>query len=101
MKENADFHYQSGLHPKIIRRANSGACKWCLALAGTYNYEDVKNTGNDVFRKHNNCKCSVVYDPADGSKKVQDVYSKTWQDETAVEERKRISLENAKRNGNI
>lgn len=84
VRENADFHYQSGLKPKIVRKTSGKSCKWCQSLAGTYNYADVKNTGNDVFRRHANCNCIVSYDPGDGSKKVQDVWSKTWNDQSQL-----------------
>lgn len=76
VKENADLHFKSGLSPKIIRRTSGKTCKWCQNLAGVYDYADVSNTRNDVFRRHANCDCVVVYDPSDGSKKVQDVWSK-------------------------
>lgn len=78
VRENADFHYRSGLRPKIVRTSIGRTCKWCQEVAGSYNYEDVKDTGNNVFRRHANCDCTVVYDPRDGSKKVQDVHSKIW-----------------------
>lgn len=69
IKENADFQYKAGLSPKIIRRTSGKCCKWCDALAGTYDYETVKNTGNDVFRRHRFCRCTVEFDPRDGSKR--------------------------------
>ena len=34
-KANADFHYRSGLRPRIIRKTDGKCCKWCLNLAGT------------------------------------------------------------------
>lgn len=76
VKENADFHYKSGLNPKIVRKSQGKCCRWCTNLIGTYDYADVKDTGNDVFRRHSNCRCIVLYDPGDGSKKIQDVWSK-------------------------
>ena len=76
VKANAEFHQNAGLSPKIIRATNGKTCKWCQSLAGVYNYSDVKKTGNIVFRRHANCDCTVVYDPSDGSNKVQNVYSK-------------------------
>lgn len=78
VKENADFHFKSGLSPKIIRRTSGKTCKWCQNLAGVYDYANVSTTGSNVFRRHANCDCVVVYDPSDGSKKVQDVWSKKW-----------------------
>lgn len=68
--DNADMHYNAGLDPVIRRVAFSGCCKWCTSMAGTYRYEDVKNTGNDVYRFHANCRCHITYDPQDGTRKV-------------------------------
>lgn len=76
VKQNAEFHYQAGLSPKIVRTPIGKTCKWCQEVAGVYEYGKVKNTGNVVFRRHANCDCTVVYDPSDGSKKIQDVWSK-------------------------
>lgn len=76
VRENADFHYKSGLSPKIVRRSNGKCCKWCQEQVGVYDYKDVKNKGNDVFRRHANCNCTVTYDPGEGSKEIQDVWSK-------------------------
>lgn len=73
---NADLHYNMNHKPIIVRRASFGCCKWCRGLAGVYNYEDVKNKGNDVFRRHANCRCQVIYDPRNGDGKVQDVHSR-------------------------
>ena len=53
IKENADFHARAGLRPRIVRKATGDCCKWCAALAGTYDYPD--KTPSDVFRRHKNC----------------------------------------------
>ena len=63
IKANAEFQHQAGLSPKIIRKTSGKCCEWCARLAGTYNYEDVRNTGNDVFRRHSYCRCTVEYSP--------------------------------------
>lgn len=75
VKANAEAHYNAGLSPKIERVADPKCCAWCSGLAGTYEYSRVNNTGNDVFRRHNNCRCKVLYDPGNG-KKWQDAHSK-------------------------
>jgi hypothetical protein len=77
IQKNADFHYRSGLRPMIIRKAEGKCCKWCRALAGKFDYPDVPH---DVYRRHENCRCTVLYDPADGSKSLQNVHSKRWTD---------------------
>ncbi|KWZ77415.1 ADP-ribosyltransferase [Anaerococcus tetradius] len=78
IKKNADFHFKLGLKPKIVRREVGGCCKWCKDKAGVYDYESVKETGNDVFRRHRYCRCTVDYVPDKG--KRQDVWSKKWKD---------------------
>ena len=66
---NSEFHYNAGLNPKIIRTIDRGACEWCREVAGTYEYAKVRNTGNDVFRRHDNCGCTVVYEPGKGKQR--------------------------------
>lgn len=78
IRRNADFQWKTGMSPKIIRKAEPGACKWCRSLAGTYDYSEVRDTGNDVYRRHENCRCVVTYDPGDGSR--YDVHKKQWYD---------------------
>lgn len=88
VKANADFQYNAGMSPKIIRTTDGKCCEWCNKLAGVYDYEKVKNTGNEVFRRHRNCGCIVAYDPGDG--RIQNAHSKEW---TAREEYDRLLQE--------
>ena len=74
VKKNADFQWKSGLEPKIVRMAEYKCCEWCSKLEATYLYEDVRDTGNDVFKRHENCRCKVTYVPSKGNAK--DVWSK-------------------------
>lgn len=94
IEANADFHYRAGLRPRIIRRAARKCCEWCSNLAGEFDYpEDIPD---DVFRRHENCHCKVLYDPADG-KRMQDVHTKrltSGAERDIIEERKRIRLDN-------
>lgn len=76
VQANAGFQYKAGLSPKIVRTDAGGCCEWCSRLAGTYNYSDVKKGGNDVFKRHERCRCLVTYEPGDGRR--QDVHTKTW-----------------------
>lgn len=73
IKANAEFHFRVGLAPKIVRTSSGGACSWCREVSGTYAYPDVPE---DVYRRHDNCYCSVDYNPGDGKK--QNVHSKRW-----------------------
>lgn len=89
IKANADFQYKAGLSPKIVRTTNGKCCAWCDRLAGTYDYKDVKKTGNDVFRRHRHCRCKTVYDPADG-KTVTDVWTKKEEDRGLAQDSNKI-----------
>ena len=82
LKRNVDFQGKAGLRPRVIRTAESHCCKWCSALAGTYDYPHVPK---DVYRRHERCRCRVEYDP--GSGRRQNVWNKTWTD---PEERDKI-----------
>lgn len=78
VRKNAESHFKLGLEPKIYRESSGKCCKWCSKLDGTYNYFEVKNAGNDVFRRHRNCRCTVEYVPGGGKYKSQNVYNKDW-----------------------
>lgn len=73
IRKNADFHARSGFEPKITRTAEGKACKWCQEVAGTYDYADTKGKGNDVWRRHENCRCLIEYIPRKGDR--QRVYN--------------------------
>lgn len=86
LKENVRFQGKAGLRPKIIRKAEWKCCEWCRSLAGEYDYPDVPD---DIYRRHENCRCIVEYDA--GSGKRQNVHTKLW---TSPEETAMIDLEN-------
>ena len=73
---NADLHYNLGYNPVIKRTASFGCCKWCRGLEGIVEYDP--RMDRDIFRRHAYCRCKVIYDPGDSDGKVQDVWSKRW-----------------------
>lgn len=92
IRENVNFQGRAGLRPKIIRKAERKCCDWCANLAGEYDYPDVPD---DVYRRHENCKCTVEYDPGEGRR--QNVHTKrltTPGERDIIEERKRFGLGN-------
>ncbi|MEG1525689.1 MAG: polymorphic toxin type 50 domain-containing protein [Clostridia bacterium] len=89
LRKNVDFQGKAGLSPRIIRTAESHCCEWCSKLEGTYRYPDVPD---DIYRRHNRCRCAVEYDPGGGMR--QDVWSKRW---TTPEERDKIEARKALR----
>lgn len=87
VKVNADFHERAGLAPTITRTVSGKCCKWCESLAGTYDYKDAPD---DIYRRHESCRCQVLYNPGD-SKKYQNVHTKKWVDSAEskkIEQRK-------------
>jgi hypothetical protein len=68
---NADFQQKSGLHP-IIRRTWSGSYPShdtrhtdnCEQMAGEWEYGD---RPDDVFWRHEGCRCTVEYFPSKGA----------------------------------
>lgn len=71
VKANVNFQGRAGLRPRVVRKAEGKCCEWCSALAGEYDYPDVPD---DVYRRHERCRCSVEYDP--GSGRRQNVWTK-------------------------
>ena len=79
VRRNVEFQGKSGLRPRVIRRADPYCCRWCRNLAGSYSYPDVPD---DVYRRHENCRCDVTYTPGDG--RFQNVWTKSWNDSPDV-----------------
>ena len=61
IRDNASKLYRSGVKTMVIRTAEFKACDWCRDVEGSYDYNDVKDTGNDVWRRHENCRCNISY----------------------------------------
>jgi len=93
IKANVDFHAKAGLNPTITRRISGhDPCGWCLNLAGTYNYPD--DVPNDLYRRHDRCRCAVEYEPKDG-RGIQNSHTKKWRDperELKIVARKKMNL---------
>lgn len=89
LQKNVDSHYQAGLSPKVIRKVSPGCtCERCLARQGTFEYPNVPDY---VWKRHDNCRCLVLYYPGEG-RKFQNVHSKEWVDKEEID--KRISFSN-------
>ena len=75
MKTNAKLRNKAGLKCYIERETDGKCCEWCTKMAGRYAYPD--DTPKDVFRRHDNCGCTVTYK---NGRQRQDVWSKkTWE----------------------
>lgn len=74
VEANAKFRTQSGLKAKLVRKAEAKCCDWCAALEGEYDYGSAPE---DIYRRHEFCRCTVTYKT---EKVSQSVWSKTkWE----------------------
>ena len=74
IKDNVSFQGESGLKPTVTRTVHGHKpCAWCRSMAGTYDYPNVPE---NVYRRHDRCRCTVEYDP--GNVRKQNVWSKEW-----------------------
>lgn len=76
VRKNAKENYQMGFSPKLHRKSSGHCCKWCSEKAGDYDYSP--NMDRDVFRRHANCRCQILYDPDGTGKRLQDSHTKKW-----------------------
>lgn len=88
IKENAEMQYKTGLKAVVVRIAEPKCCEWCTSLEGEYEYPDVPD---EVYQRHENCRCTVIYKPDKDASNFQDVWSKQWDDQ---ELRERIDAYN-------
>ena len=76
VKANAGFRKSTGLKAVIVRTAEANCCDWCANLEGEYEYGYADTMPEDVFRRHEFCRCDVTYR---SEKTVQNVWTKeTW-----------------------
>ena len=61
VRRNAAFQSRAGLKPTIRRTSAAKCCAWCAEVAGTYDYADVSQQGDNVWRRHLNCRCLITY----------------------------------------
>lgn len=70
VEANVKFRSRVGSKTYIIRRQLGSCCKWCASLAGIYESSDAPD---DIYRRHQNCKCLVTFKNEKG---YTDVWSK-------------------------
>lgn len=100
IRKNASAHTKAGFDAVIIRKTEAHKtitgrkiirgkaypykytvpCKWCAGLEGVYRYKDVSNTGNDVFRRHEACRCIIIYKDANKTINVRTQHEWTGED---------------------
>ena len=70
IRENAGLMFRSGIRTVVVRQAEFGGCKWCQAVAGVYDYNEVSDKGNEVWLRHDNCKCTIDFHTERNSERV-------------------------------
>lgn len=74
IETNAKKRSDLGLRCHITRETDGKCCPWCDDLAGRYVYG--RHPG-DIFRRHDNCGCTVTYEEG---RQRQDVWTKrSWE----------------------
>lgn len=58
MQAESKFRSRLGL-TVVIERTGANCCPWCAEVAGKYRYGDEPE---GVFRRHDNCNCTIIYD---------------------------------------
>ena len=61
IRDNAGVMARAGIRTMVIRTAEAGACPWCDDVAGVYDYDEVRYPGDDVWRRHENCRCTINF----------------------------------------
>lgn len=82
---NAKFRNDVGLKATITRSVAPGCCEWCDRMAGIFDYDD---RPEDIFRRHEFCRCTVTYQ---SKKTSQNVWSKReWKSSPEELERRKL-----------
>lgn len=81
VRENAEFRSDAGLKTTISRVAEFNCCQWCADLEGTYEY-DGDSMPEDIFRRHEFCRCAVT---VQYKKTSQNVWTKKQWESTPEE----------------
>lgn len=87
---NAQTRHNLGIKCYLDRVAAPGCCAWCTGIAGRYVYGDHPA---DIFRRHDNCSCTVTFE---NGRERQDVWSKRSWDAKDPKEIERVASRPAK-----
>ena len=103
--ENADYHSRLGLKTIVIREFHPEEtdqsahhdkgyweCPWCKEMEGTYDYDEVKDAGNDVWRRHDGCHCVITYKSEKKTDVVYNGIKPRAPDRNVIEQRQRQGI---------
>lgn len=61
IQANGDMLNNAGVTCYVVRIAEATCCDWCAMQSGKYEYNEVSDTGNDVWRRHLGCRCTIDF----------------------------------------
>jgi len=103
--DNADYQSRLGLKTTVIREFHPEEtdqsahhekgyweCPWCKEVAGEYDYDEVKGSGSDVWRRHDGCHCVITFKSEKRTETVYNGIRPRAPDRNVIEQRKRQGI---------
>lgn len=76
MRVNAEFRARAGLQSYAIRDGSAKCCDWCADVSGKY---PANETPAGFWGRHDNCKCSILYESKRSGRQLLRGTSKKWE----------------------
>ena len=76
MRTNAEFRARAGLQAYAIREGGAKCCDWCADVSGKY---PANETPAGFWGRHDNCKCSILYESKRSGRQLLRGTSKKWE----------------------
>lgn len=76
MRVNAEFRARAGLQSYAIRDVSAKCCDWCADVSGKY---PANETPAGFWGRHDNCKCSILYESKRSGRQLLRGTSKKWE----------------------
>lgn len=67
VQKQAEFRGRAGLSCSAIREGGAKCCEWCASVSGKYPASD---TPQGFWGRHDNCKCSILYETRKGVQRL-------------------------------
>lgn len=75
VRANAEFRSRAGYDAQIVRTGGAKCCDWCASVEGTFS---VRDAPAGIWGRHDNCKCSIVYQTRGGRYQTLTGKEKSW-----------------------
>lgn len=93
VQKQAEFRDRAGLQCSAIREGGAKCCEWCASVSGKYPASD---TPQGFWGRHDNCKCSILYETRKGVQRLGGS-TKKWEplEDAGAPEPARLTAEQA------